>query len=57
VAKKSIVKVRPDTYEKKLELNDNVEFDDLFKVAINHKQPKKKAAPRRSGRKAKKSHH
>lgn len=34
-------------YEQKLVLADGVEFDDLFKVAINHKQPKKTPAKKK----------
>lgn len=40
--KKGGGKKRASKYEAKLELKDDVEFDDLFKVAINHKQPEKK---------------
>jgi hypothetical protein len=36
-------KKRKESYEPKLELNDKVEFDDLFKVAIS--DPKKKVTP------------
>lgn len=34
-------------YEPILTLADDFEFDDLFKVAINHKQPKEKKPPKR----------
>jgi len=37
-------KTRSGKYKQKLELDKTVEFDDLFKVAINH-NPKKKAEP------------
>jgi hypothetical protein len=38
-------KNRKEHYEPKLELDDKVEFDDLFKVAINHDQKKQKPNP------------
>lgn len=38
---------RPKKYEPKLELKEKVEFSDLFKVAIENEQPKKKAAPKK----------
>jgi hypothetical protein len=44
---KKNMSARPKKYESKLALENNVEFNDLFKVAIENEQPKKKAAPKK----------
>jgi hypothetical protein len=38
---------RPKNYEPKLQLDESVTFDSLMQVAINHKQPEKKATPKK----------